>query len=216
MFTGIIQSVGKVARLQRNSAGLNLSINCGTLSKKISPSDSVAINGICLTAVKCAGQVVSFDVVKETINRTNLSKLRIGEKVNLELAIRAGEPFGGHFVQGHIDGIGIIARKAKTTEGYILEIKASQNLINQIIEKGSIAIDGISLTIISLKKDKFTVALIPYTLSHTNLGEKSVGATVNLEVDIIGKWVRKIMETKSSGNNPKKFSKPSLSLESLL
>jgi len=216
MFTGIIQSIGKVARLQRNSAGLNLSINCGTLPKKISPSDSVAINGVCLTATECAGQVVSFDVVKETINRTNLGKLRIGEKVNLELAIRAGEAFGGHFVQGHIDGTGIISRKAKTPEGYILEIKTTLNLINHMIEKGSIAIDGISLTVVSLKKDKFTVALIHYTLSHTNLGEKSVGATVNLEVDIIGKWVRKIMETQSSGSNPKKLSKPSISLESLL
>lgn len=201
MFTGIIQSIGKVARLQRTSTGINLSINCGTLSKKISPSDSVAINGVCLTAVKCTGQTIHFDVVKETVNRTNLGKLRIGESVNLELAIRAGDPFGGHFVQGHIDGIGTISRKAKTNEGYILEIKTTSDLTTQMIQKGSVAIDGISLTISGLKKDRFIVSLIPYTLSHTNLNKKSVGATVNLEVDIIGKWVRKTMESKSKSSS---------------
>lgn len=198
MFTGIIQSLGKVTRLQRNPTGINLSINCGILSKKISLSDSVAINGVCLTATKCAGQIVSFDVVKETVTRTNLGKLRIGEKVNLELAIRAGEPFGGHFVQGHIDGTGTIYRKVKADTSYVLEIKTTPLLTEQMIEKGSVAIDGISLTITNVKKDRFSVALIPYTLSHTNLGKKTIGSIVNLEVDILGKWVRKIMESRTN------------------
>jgi len=196
MFTGIIQSIGKVTKLQKTPTGLNITIDCGLLSNKIAVSDSVAINGVCLTATKHTGQNVQFDIVKETISKTSLSKLRIGEKVNLELAIRAGEPFGGHFVQGHIDGIGTISKKGKTANGYILEIKASPELTSQMIQKGSVAIDGISLTIAVLKKNSFTVALIPYTLKYTNLRNKPIGATVNLETDLIGKWIRKSIDLK--------------------
>jgi riboflavin synthase len=201
MFTGIIQSIGKIAKLQKTSTGLNITVDCGALSNKIAVSDSVAVNGICLTVTNISGQNVQFDVVKETISKTNLSKLRTGEKVNLEPAIRAGEPFGGHFVQGHIDGIGAITKKGKTAGGYIMEIKASPELTGQMIHKGSIAIDGISLTIMGLKKDRFTVALIPYTLKYTNLGNKPIGAIVNLEADLIGKWIRKSVESKSSSKS---------------
>jgi riboflavin synthase len=204
MFTGIIQSIGKVAAIRKTASGSQLAINLKALSRKVALGDSVAINGVCLTATRKTGETVLFDAVKETITHTNLGKLKRGNQVNIELAIRAGEPFGGHFVQGHVDGTGTISRKYKQGNGHIIEIKTTPQITGQMIEKGSVAIDGISLTITGIGRDKFTIAIIPHTLKHTTLAGKRIGETVNLETDMLGKWLKKLLDPKSvkSSLNP--------------
>ena len=204
MFTGIIQSIGKVANIQKTVSGSQLAINLKALSRKVALGDSVSINGVCLTATKKTGEIVLFDAVRETISRSNLGRLKRGNPVNIELAIRAGEPFGGHFVQGHVDGTGTIYRKYKEGKGFVIEIKTTPQITSQMIEKGSVAIDGISLTITGIGRDKFTIAIIPHTLKHTTLAGKRIGETVNLEADMLGKWLKKLIDPKSvkSSSNP--------------
>jgi len=207
MFTGIIKSIGYVSGVKKTSGGMELKVIISASSGDPSESttswqagDSLAINGACLT-VKSIKNIrparreteVAFDAVQETLKRTNLGDLKVGSKVNLEPAIRAGEPFGGHFVQGHIDGTGIIKRKAKTGNGYLMEVNTSPELTEQMIAKGSVAVDGISLTLVSVKKGLFSIAIIPFTIQHTNFKDKKAGDKVNIEADILGKWVRKMM-----------------------
>lgn len=200
MFTGIIQHLGPVTKSHRRAGGLALTIDIGKTADKVKPSDSLAVNGVCLTVTSKSDTQVSFDVVSETLKRTNLGALKTQELVNIEPALRVGEPLGGHFLQGHIDGTGLITKKDKSGNGYLMEISAPPKLTELMIEKGSIAVDGVSLTIVSLKKDRFSVALIPFTLTHTNLGRKSRPDRVNLEVDMIGKWVKKLLANQTSAN----------------
>ncbi len=193
MFTGIIQHLGQVKRINKISTGLKLGIDLGPLANQIKPSDSLAVNGVCLTVTAQSKTEAVLDVVSETIKHSTLGQLKTHTRVNLERAIRAGEPFGGHFVQGHVDGIGTIKRLEKKAHESIMEIAVSSELPKLMITKGSIAVDGISLTLVDVRKDRFSVALIPYSLEHTTLGLKTKGQSVNIELDIIGKWVTKLV-----------------------
>ncbi|MBI4711848.1 MAG: riboflavin synthase [Planctomycetes bacterium] len=195
MFTGIIEHLGRVVRAQKVNKGMKLTVDAGNLAKQVKDSDSVAVNGTCLTVTGKKGAHLSFDAVSETLNRTNLGGVKTGSQVNLEQAIRAGQPFGGHFVQGHIDCVGRISNKVKQGEGAVIEISIPPEFSKYLIEKGSIAVDGISLTIAKLGRTSasFQIAVIPFTLKHTTLGKKTAGDTVNIEVDIMGKWVSKLL-----------------------
>jgi riboflavin synthase alpha subunit len=194
MFTGIIQDIGRIIRISKKGNSFELVINAPALTGKTNPGDSVAINGACLTVTSISGlkkEHFTFDAVPETIKRTTLSKLRAQDSVNIEPALRIGQPLGGHFVQGHIDDTGIISSIRKQGGEYLMKIKCPSKMIESIIEKGSIAIDGVSLTVASVESNDFTVAVIPFTLKHTTLGKKKSGDKVNIELDIIGKWVMK-------------------------
>lgn len=177
MFTGIIREVGRFVGRFKVEADL---------VRSMKPGDSLAVNGTCLTATAVDGRTASFDVVGETLSRTNLGALRPGDAVNLEPPLAAGEPIGGHFVQGHVDGTGAV----ESFENGILRVAAPAELTRRMIPKGSIALDGVSLTLVDVGDDRFTVALIPFTLQNTTLGS---ARTVNIELDMLGKYVEKLM-----------------------
>ena len=195
MFTGIIEHLGKVENTARKPESMVISVNIGNLTSDIKEGDSISVNGICLTVTTIKGSIVTFDVLQETLSRTSLKDIKVSEKVNIERALKVGDRMGGHFVTGHIDGTGVIAKKIKQPGQTTLWVEVSSKLGQLMIEKGSIAIDGISLTLVEVKDRSFSVALIPYTLSETTLGFRDVGNTVNLELDMIGKWVQKIVST---------------------
>jgi riboflavin synthase len=188
MFTGIIEYLGKVTKFtHKEGLRIGISINI-TRDTKI--GESVAVNGVCLTVVEKRDDEFTFDVVEETLKRTNLGKLKVGDLVNIELPVSAEGLLGGHIVQGHIDGIGKITGLGKIGKGTIMDIKLPEELINLMVEKGSVAVDGISLTIASIKDNTISIALIPHTLEKTTLGKKKIGDTVNIEADIIAKYVK--------------------------
>lgn len=197
MFTGLIQRVGTVKRVSRG-AGLVLEIVADTpWAKPLEEGESVAVNGVCLTVVKCVESRFTADVLKETENRTGLAELFPGVKVNLERALRAGDAMGGHIVQGHVDCRGeVIAREPKGRD-FQLRVRCGRVLAAQSVLKGSITIDGVSLTISALGDDWLGVDLIPTTASETTLGRKNVGEKVNLEGDIVGKYIAKAAAPKS-------------------
>jgi len=192
MFTGLVTEVGKVKRLTRD-APARLTIDAGSIAEGLRTGDSVAVNGACLTVTAVSGREVSFDVVAETLDRTNLGELRPGDPVNLERPLKAGDEFGGHLVLGHVDGVGRITRIAPGPSGADLEISADDHIMRYIVEKGSVAVDGVSLTVAHAGVSTFTVALIPHTLGATNLYARRVGDRVNIEADIIGKYVEKFV-----------------------
>jgi riboflavin synthase len=205
MFTGIIQELGKISRLTRTNTGFQLGINPGSLNTKIKPSDSLAINGVCLTVTAQNAREALFDIMSETVKRTTFSTLKIGDNVNMEAAIRAGDPFGGHFVTGHIDGVGTILRKELKSHEAYLELALPQGLSDLMIPKGSIALDGISLTLIHVQNNKCSVALVPYTIKHTTLGKKNKGAKINIETDLLGKWIAKIIDQSRTSSHLEKY-----------
>ena len=191
MFTGLIQRIGTVKRVSRG-AGLVLEIAADeNWAKPLEEGESVAVNGVCLTVVKCDGSRFTADVLRETESRTGLAELVPGAKVNLERALRAGDAMGGHIVQGHVDCRGTIAAKTPKGRDFQLKVTCGRVLASQSVLKGSIAIDGVSLTISGLGDDWLAVDLIPTTAKETTLGAKKVGDTVNLEGDIVGKYVAK-------------------------
>lgn len=194
MFTGIVECLGKVENVSKRSNSLVIYINVGDMDN-IKEGESIAINGVCLTTVRINGYVLTFDVSTETLSRTSLKDIKASDKVNIERALKVGDRLGGHFVTGHIDGTGIIERKEDTPGQTKVWIKVDEKLSSMMIEKGSVAVDGISLTLVNITGCLFSVALIPYTLSMTTLGFKDVGAAVNIEVDMIGKWVKQILLT---------------------
>ncbi len=195
MFTGIIEYLGKVEKTQKKPDSMVISVNIGELSKGVKQGDSIAVNGICLTATSINDAVVTFDVLKETLSKTSLNGIKSADKVNIERALRVGDRLGGHFVTGHIDGTGVVNKKTTVPGQTTMGFKVNKELSNMMIKKGSIAIDGISLTLVDVTENSFSVALIPFTLAETTLGFKDAGDTVNLEVDMIGKWVKKIVST---------------------
>ena len=188
MFTGLIQRVGTVRRVSRG-AGLVLELAADTpWAKPLEPGESVAVNGVCLTVVKCEGSRFTADVLRETESRTGLAELIPGQKVNLERALHAGDPLGGHLVQGHVDGRGTVSAKIPRGRDFQLRVKCGRVLAAQSVLKGSIAIDGVSLTISALGDDWIGFDLIPTTAKETTLGAKKVGDSVNLEGDVAGKY----------------------------
>jgi len=199
MFTGIIQQVCTVKALSKSGDSAALTVDLGQLANESKIGDSIAINGVCLTVIKLAGILVTFDVSSETLAESTIGKLTPGSKVNIELALRADDRFGGHFVLGHVDGSAIIKKIEKKTDFATFTFTAPKDLLDQMITKGSVAIDGISLTIAELNPDGFTVAVIPQTLKETSLGQAKITAQVNIEIDIITKTVRKYLQQLSPG-----------------
>jgi riboflavin synthase len=208
MFTGIIQKVCGLKTLNRSGDSASLAVDLGQLAAQAKIGDSIAINGACLTVMKLAGTLVTFDVSPETLAKTTLGKLTPGQTVNIELALRADDRFGGHFVLGHVDGTAIIKNIEKQDKFATFTFTASKDLLDQMIPKGSVAINGISLTIAKLNSDSFTVAVIPQTLKETTLGQAKIAEQVNIEIDIITKTVRRYLQQLSPG-------KTGLTLENL-
>jgi riboflavin synthase len=197
MFTGIVEGLGEVNYVSRSKskntrARLRIRINLGRLSKGLKIGNSISVNGSCLTITKLHNHEANFDIIDETANRTCLNVLKVGDKVNIERSLRLGDRLEGHLVLGHIDGIGKIHKILKFETETKIWIKVENiKLLDSIVSKGSIAIDGISLTVVDINYDKISLALIPYTLTHTTLGYKTEGDYVNIETDIVGKYITK-------------------------
>jgi riboflavin synthase len=193
VFTGIVRELGRVAAVAEGAAGVRLEIDAAATAAATAVGDSVAVNGCCLTAVASGSGRMTFDAVPETLARTSIGGLRPGDVVNVEPALRAGEPLGGHYVQGHVDGVGTIRRLDDGREGRRLSVEVPAALLRYVVEKGSITVEGVSLTVAALDEGGLTVALIPHTLAVTTLGTLAVGAVVNLEVDVLARYVERLL-----------------------
>lgn len=194
MFTGLVLGLGVVSAILRKSGGARLSIDAGSLPVDAAIGDSISVNGTCLTVVEIRGGLLSFDMSDETLRSSNLGLLRLRDRVNLEPSLRPNAKMGGHFVTGHIDGVGKIEAKTLTGDVYTIVVGADQKIAGYLVEKGSVAIDGISLTVVAVKRESFSVVIIPHTASMTTIGLKTTGDTVNIEVDILGKYVAKFLD----------------------
>src|SRR5436305_4749682 len=192
MFTGLVADLGTVATVDRSLDGARLTFE-SALAGELSEGDSVAVNGVCLTAVGLCGPRFGADVMAETLRRSSLGELREGDRVNLELALRASDRLGGHIVQGHVDGLGVVGATREEGFARVVTIEAAPEVLRYAVEKGSIAVDGVSLTIARVDDESFDVSLIPETLERTTLGETAVGRQVNLEVDVLAKYVEKLL-----------------------
>jgi len=196
MFTGLVQSLGTVRSAEDDdSGGRMLRIAASIPAAEPRVGDSLAVNGVCLTVSGLDSEAVSFQAGPETLARTNLGALTLGDRVNLELALRAGDPIGGHFVTGHVDATGTILEKTAGGEWLSVWFSYPNGFGELLVAKGSVAVDGVSLTVVEVKKDRFSAMLIPHTRDHTTLGLKEPGATVNLEFDLIAKHVRKLVQS---------------------
>lgn len=193
MFTGLIETLGTVRRVQAEGPGKTLIIAAPSLSGELGIGESVAINGACLTVIERDSQMCSFQAGPETLQRTNLGELVAGDRVNLERSLRLGDRLGGHLVQGHIDGLGRVEQRIRQANWEMIWFSCPSELVAQMVNKGSVAVDGISLTLVDVTADRFSVALIPHTLSMTTLGFRQPGATVNLETDLLAKYVWKCL-----------------------
>ena len=191
MFTGIIEEKGQIVKIEKGKSSLALTIKGALIFNDLKTGDSVAVNGVCLTVKSLTAQTFTADVMRESINRSSLALLTSGDQVNLERAMAADGRFGGHIVSGHIDGTGIVKAVIKDDIAIWYELEAEDRLLKYIVEKGSIAIDGISLTVASIGPRSFKVSVIPHTASYTTIGEKTPGAVVNLETDIVGKYLER-------------------------
>ena len=198
MFTGLVEAVGRVAGVEDVASGRRLFIHT-SLTSSLAPGDSVSVNGVCLTATGISADTFSADIGPETLRVTALGRLKAGDVVNLEQSMRADGRFGGHFVQGHVDGTGTIDAIRPDGEAHWLTVGYPRNLAPLFIRKGSVAIDGISLTVADLRDTQLDVMIIPFTWQATNLASRQVGDTVNLECDMIGKYVARILEARALG-----------------
>jgi riboflavin synthase len=194
MFTGIIEDIGVVRTIKKGAKSAVLTIECKKILDDLKLGDSVATNGVCLTITNINNSSFTADVMNETLSKSSLGSLRIGNRVNLERAMPANGRFGGHIVSGHIDGTGKITSIRKDDIAVWYTIKTTPKIMLYIIEKGSIAIDGISLTVANVMQDSFLVSVIPHTTKETILSEKTIGSTVNLENDIVGKYIKKFTQ----------------------
>jgi riboflavin synthase alpha subunit len=193
MFTGIIRERGRVVEVQGEGGSRHLRIEASGTASRLTVGDSVSVDGCCLTATEVADGHFAVMAVPETISRTTLGALSSGDEVNLETATRAGEPLGGHYVQGHVDGIGLVESVEPEEEGASMRIAAPPELLRYCVEKGSIAVGGVSLTIAALNDGAFEVALVPHTLEQTTLGRARPGDAFNIEVDILAKYMEKLV-----------------------
>jgi riboflavin synthase len=195
MFTGIVRELGRLASIASSGDGAQLVVAAPATAPSVAIGDSVAVNGVCLTVIAIDDSTLAFDAVPETMRRSALGSLATGDAVNLEPALRAGEPLGGHVMQGHVDGVGRVRSVEPEGDGKRIWIDAAAELLGYCVEKGSIAVDGVSLTVAALDDAGFAVALIPHTLAETTLGGASPGDPVNLEVDVLAKYVERLLST---------------------
>jgi riboflavin synthase len=193
VFTGIVEHLGGVLEMTSTDTGKRLVIEGGEIAS-LAVGASLSVNGVCLTAVEVSGDRVVVDVIPETLARTNLGDLTSGSKVNLERAMSAEGRFDGHIVQGHVDGVGTITEISQDGDGTIMRIGVEDQLARYLVEKGSVTVDGVSLTVAGIDPGSFTVALIPHTLEVTNLGLRRAGEKVNLEMDVLAKYVERLLE----------------------
>jgi riboflavin synthase alpha subunit len=191
MFTGIVRERGRVVSADRNGAGIHLRIAAQATAKAV-PGDSISVSGCCLTVTEADGEALEFDAVPETIARTTLGTLEPGADVNLEPALRAGEPLGGHFVQGHVDGRARVTALEREGDGARLRVDLAPELHRYCVEKGSLTVDGVALTIAALRPDGVEFALVPFTLEQTTLGALVPGDEVNVEVDVLAKYAERL------------------------
>jgi riboflavin synthase len=194
MFTGLIAGTGSVASVERDGLGATLRI-ASPIAAQLDEGDSVAVNGVCLTATEVGDEAFCAQAMLETLRRSSLGALRAGSRVNLELALRAADRLGGHVVQGHVDGTGTVRTAREDGFARVLEIELEPRLARYMVEKGSVAVDGVSLTVSALADDCFCVSLIPETLARTNLGGLGEGAVVNVEVDVLAKHVERLLHS---------------------
>jgi len=197
MFTGIIQEVGKVKEITRSTDFAQIEITCGQILSNLNIGDSIAVNGVCLTATKINTTSFEADVMIKTLELTSLGKLSNSDSVNLELAMLASDRFGGHFVQGHVDAVAVVTKTLVTKDWTQIQIKVSPDLLKYIVSQGSICLDGVSLTVGEIAQDLISVWLIPKTLEKTNLADKKIGDLLNVEVDLLAKHVERLMQNKS-------------------
>ena len=202
MFTGIILAIGQIAAIERKAGDCRLKIDTGKLSLSgVALGDSIAVNGVCLTAVELGTQSFVADVSNETLSRSTLKTATIGMSVNLELALTPSTRMGGHIVSGHVDGIGKVIEKKADARSVKFTVKAPDNLAKYIAEKGSICINGISLTVNEVNGARFSVNIVPYTLKDTTLSEAIIGTEVNLEVDLLARYMERLMQGEAAANS---------------
>jgi len=206
MFTGIIEQTGIIRSCDRSHEGGRLTIGGGAIGQTLAVGDSVAVNGVCLTAARCEGEQFTCDLSGETLTRTSLGRLQPGRAVNLERPLAVGDRLGGHFVLGHIDGVGtVLSTPAGGSSGGTFEVGYPKELERYLVHKGSIAVDGISLTLAFLHTGRFGLAIIPHTFSATNLRFLQPGDPVNLEVDVLGKYIEKLIQAGSERPDPSRI-----------
>ncbi len=193
MFTGLIIEMGEITSVKMRSGGAVLSLKAPEAASSAKLGDSISVNGVCLTVIEKNSDLLSFDLSDETLRSTNLGRLKRGDRVNLEMSLSPDSKIGGHFVTGHVDAVGTMRSKVNIGDMLKIEISAPQKVMNFIVEKGSVAVDGISLTVVDVLSDGFTVVIIPHTAKLTTIGFKGTGDTVNIETDILGKYVAKFL-----------------------
>lgn len=198
MFTGLIQQMGRVADVRRRGEGLCLSVAHDPWPTPLAVGESICVQGACLTVAQIEGVTFSCDVLRETLDRTHLGVLKPGAALNLERALRAGDLLGGHFVTGHVDGVGEVARLWSAGDDHVVAVSCGKEISSGIVMKGSVAVDGVSLTITAIQPSGFEFHLIPHTWTHTTLGSRSVGDQVNIETDVLGKYARQASKSDSS------------------
>lgn len=195
MFTGLVETKGTIAAIIEQPPGRRLTVRAGSVAEGASIGDSICINGCCLTVVAIAGDQLDFEAGEETLSRTNLGQLQVGCSVNLERSLAVGDRLGGHYVTGHIDALGTLVERRDDPPWAYLRFQLPASLASQVAEKGSIAVDGVSLTVVDADADSFSVALIPHTLEVTTLGERGIGDSVNLETDVLAKYVQRSLQS---------------------
>jgi riboflavin synthase len=191
VFTGLVQSLGTVRKVTAEGPGVRLTVADRGIADSAKIGDSIAINGCCLTVIGVEGDALSFEAGPETLKRTNLDRLKAGDRVNLEASLKVGDALGGHWVTGHIDGLGTLDAREDQADWSTMWFRAPRDLTRQMASKGSVAVDGVSLTLVDVEDDRFSVALIPHTLRVTTLGLRRVGDAVNLETDVLAKYVQR-------------------------
>jgi riboflavin synthase len=193
VFTGIIRELGRVTGVERGASAIRLRLEAPQTAAQVVVGDSVAVNGVCLTAVAVDDGALAFDAVPETIRRSSLGRLETGDEVNVEPALRVGEALGGHYVQGHVDGVGRVRSVAAEDDDVVVWVDTPADLLRYLVEKGSVTVQGVSLTVAGVDDDGFSVALIPHTLAETTLDALGAGDPVNLEVDVLAKYVERLV-----------------------
>jgi riboflavin synthase len=213
MFTGIIEEIGSISNIKQTGESIIMSIDAKKILKDVQLGDSIAVNGVCLTVTSFSEKQFTVDVMPETVKATSLRALKRGSKVNLERAMAAGGRFGGHFVSGHADGLGVIKSKKPVDNAVYYEIEVSSDILQFIIYKGSITVDGTSLTVFGLSENSFTISLIPHTTSETIIGFKGTGDIVNVECDMLGKYIEHFLSRRFNSSQNRKTTITSQFLE---